>query len=324
MMTGACISALVALGGCAGSERTTTASSPSVDTATWLAALSVNGDGSDEAVEGGTATEPVLAGGCGFTQILENVVERFDADSSGDLDAQENAALTAEYGDLEAGVSAEHPNQGQPGKLAALLGAYDSDGSGILEATEIATLQADIEARCEARLAKLVEEFDVDGDGELDETEWAAARAALRERFAGHRLGRVAEFDADGDGQLDAGERAIVREQARDRRDQARARFDADGDGEIGEDERAAFGEHVRACVRDDVPVMSDGEISGGRGEEAAADSRGHGRGRPGSDEAEAVEPAPVDETSGDESADVSDDESADTEEVAADVEANE
>lgn len=241
---------------CSGSEQTD--ATGSVDSATLVAALSVNGDGADDTWTDGASdgeAEPIVARGCGFAQIMENVVARYDADDSGDLDADEKAELESRYGDADGDTPAAHPNHGQPGKAALLLQAYDADGSGTLEASEIDVLKADIQARCEARLGRLIAEFDTDGDGQLSDTEWDAAKAALRQRFTEHHEGAAAEFDTDGDGTLDAEERAAMIAAARERRAAAEHEFDSDGDGRLGEDEQEEFEEHVRDCVRNDIPV---------------------------------------------------------------------
>lgn len=254
MIVGA--SFLFACGSSAPTDDTGTA-----DLSTHVAALSVNGDGSDEATSSeqseGQNPEPLMARGCGFSEIVENVVARFDADQSGGLDASEKAALVAEYGDAQSDTPARHPNRGQPTRAAVLLEAYDSDASGSLEASEIEALQADIRARCEERRSKLIEEFDVDGDGALDDAEWEAARVALRERIAERRHARIAEFDSDGNGTLDESERVALRETLSDRRASVEAEFDIDGNGTLDEDERAALEEYFRACVRSDLPMDS-------------------------------------------------------------------
>jgi Ca2+-binding EF-hand superfamily protein len=254
------------------SQAAPEADSADGDLTTYLAALSVNGDGSDDTSSteaSDEASEPLVARGCGFSEIVENVVARYDADQSGDLDASEKAELVAEFGDAEAGVPGEHPNRGQPTRAAVLLQAYDSDGSGTLEASEIEALQADIQARCEERRSRLVEEFDTNGDGTLDDAEWEAARAALRERIQEHRRERIAEFDTDGDGTLDADERAALQADLLARRAEVEAEFDADGDGELSDEERAELEEHVRDCVKADVPMES---------RDAAIERRRHGR----------------------------------------------
>src|SRR5262245_47204143 len=116
------------------------------DLSIHMAALSVNGDGAEEdaSVEmtDGTPAEPLMSQGCGFSEIMANVIARFDVDQSGDLSAEEKASLVAAYGAPEDGVEARHPNRGQPTRAAVLLQAYDVDGSGSFEASEIALLQS--------------------------------------------------------------------------------------------------------------------------------------------------------------------------------------
>jgi Ca2+-binding EF-hand superfamily protein len=245
----------------------------STDLTTYVAALSVNGDGSDEVssteLPETPSSEPLVARGCGFGEIVEHVVARYDADQSGDLDATEKAALVTEFGDPESGVSAEHPNRGQPTRAAVLLNAYDSDDSGSLEASELEALQADIQARCEERLTKLVEQFDANGDGTLDDSEWEAARAALRQRIAAHHSQRFAEFDTNGDGRLDAEERAALRQAVIDRRADVEGEFDTNADGQLDAEEREALQEHLRACIKTDLPMDSV---------EAAIERRSQGR----------------------------------------------
>ena len=57
-----------------------------------VAALAANEDGSDEAWTSASGTEPFLVESCGFDVIVQRAVERFDADGSGDLDADERAS----------------------------------------------------------------------------------------------------------------------------------------------------------------------------------------------------------------------------------------
>lgn len=292
------------------SNAGTPAGANGADLTTYAAALSVNGDGSDaigaEGMTGESSREPLVARGCGFETIVENVVARYDADQSGDLDESERAGLVAEFGDAESGLAAEHPNRGQPSRAAVLLDTYDSDASGTLEAGEIAALQADIEARCADRLTKLVEKFDANGDGTLDESEWQGARVALRERITEHRRERSAAFDTDADGQLDDDELAEVRSDAMERRASVEAEFDANADGQLDDEERLALTEYLRQCVKEDLPMDS---------REAASEHRTHGRpdgvARPNSHEAdeadEGTKPAEDDDSTDAGASDVDD-----------------
>jgi Ca2+-binding EF-hand superfamily protein len=215
--------------------------------ATLVAALAANEDGSDEAWTSAAGDEPFVVEACGFGAIVARVIERFDADGSGDLDEAERAALVDEFGD---------PAE----RFELLVSVYDADASGALEASELESVKADLEARCENRRAALLERFDVDGDGTLDADEREAARAALRERFAERHAARVDRFDADGNGRLGPLERrragGMLRDRLAARRQAITDEFDTDGDGELDAEEREALGEHLRACVRGETPLL--------------------------------------------------------------------
>jgi Ca2+-binding EF-hand superfamily protein len=279
------------------------------DTATLVAALSANSDGSTDTWFDAAGGEPVRVMGCGFGHIVDKVVQRFDADQSGELDAEERATLVDDFGDDDSAAADDSddaadatddsaddatddvavpvrsdagPGRGhghrRHGRVAMLLSVYDADGSGTLEAAELEQLKADIEARCEARLAKLVAEFDADGDGTLSEEEWATAHAALRERFQHRHDERVRELDADGDGVLDLAEEQQAEETADADRSDAEQSFDQDGDGQLSSEERDALRANGRECVRDVRPMMSRAGSSGhgvpnGRTPAAADDS---------------------------------------------------
>jgi hypothetical protein len=254
--------------GCSGSPASA-GTATTDDPATLLAALAVNSDGSDATLGDASSSEPIVARACDLSGIVDGVVERFDTDEDGALSADERAALTEQFADGE-GVSGLLPREGgdagvargrghargpRGGRVELLLAVYDGDDSGTLEAGEIAALQADIAARCEARLAKLVAEFDADGDGELSDEEWQAAEAALRARCERRQQQRLAELDADGDGRVGPGERGRAGVGA-GRPFDAVSGFDADGDGELDARERGQLGERGRQCVREERPLM--------------------------------------------------------------------
>jgi Ca2+-binding EF-hand superfamily protein len=238
----------LALVGCGQSKQ---AESPAIDEeqATLVAALAANEDGSDEAWTSAAGDEPFLVEGCGFGTIVARVIERFDADGSGDLNDEERAALVDEFGD---------PAE----RVELLISVYDSDGSGSLEASELDAVKADLEARCENRRAAMLERFDADGDGTLDADEREAARAALRERFAERHADRVGRFDRDGDGRLGPVERRraghALRDRLADRRAAIADEFDVDQNGELDAEEREALAEHLRACVRGESPLLPE------------------------------------------------------------------
>lgn len=236
---------LVACGQSAGGGAAAT------DEAVLVAALTANDDGSDAAWASTAGGEPLLVEGCGFGNIVARVVERFDADGSGDLNADERAVLVDELGD--------------PGeRFELLVSIYDTDGSGELTADELDALEADIETRCESRRQALLERFDADGDGTLDDEELEAARDALRERLAA-RVGRgIGRGIGRGDGIGAAGRpggRGIgigigIGERLAERRAAIAEEFDADQNGELDAAEREALAEHLRACVRGEESLL--------------------------------------------------------------------
>lgn len=247
----------------------------SVDGATVAAAIEVNDDGTDhaapDAVEGG----PLLLRGCGLGLIRRHVVGEFDRDGDGAVGEDERPALEGEFGGppprpegmglgeggappvlRPEGPESEGPrpprahDRGE--RVRFLLGTYDLDGDGSLSDEEQATLEADLEARCQNRMNLLLAEFDANGDGELDEAEWDAAHEAIRARFEARHAEVLAEFDADGNGELDEEERHAAHEARRAAFEAELSAFDADGDGELSDEERAALVEFVRARVRGD------------------------------------------------------------------------
>lgn len=254
--------------GCSGSSSYTGTEAVS-DPSTLLAALAVNSDGSDATLGDTESSVPIVARSCDLSGIVEEVVERFDTDQDGALSAEERAGLADEFaggvGRIglvpgERGDAGFAPGRGQGrgprgGRAELLLAVYDSDGSGTLEPGEIAALQGDIEARCEARLAKLVEEFDADGDGELSDEEWQAAEAALLERCQSRQRERLADDAADGVGPFGAGARGRAGLAGEQRRAEAVSRFDADGDGELDARERGQLTAQGRLCVREERPL---------------------------------------------------------------------
>lgn len=250
------------LAACAQSEGSDASASGALDTeqAALVAALAANEDGSDEAWTSASGTAPFLVESCGFDVIVQRAVERFDTDGSGDLDTDERAALVDEFGD---------PSD----RLELLMSVYDADGSGSLEASELDVLKQDLEARCENLRSRLFAELDQNGDGTLDDAEREAARAALSDRFAARHAARVREFDGNGDGRLGPLERrragASIRSRVEARRGAIADDFDADGNGELDADERAALDEHLRRCVRGEVP-LSPAEPSADAGADAA------------------------------------------------------
>jgi Ca2+-binding EF-hand superfamily protein len=234
---GLAVSVLAAIWACSDSGQET--SSLGQEEAALVAAVAASEDAVDDSGSE-LGAEPFWVKGCGFGAILNQIRVRFDADGDGALSRDERAAIAQEFGD---------PVE----RVALLLGLYDGDESGALDAAELGQLQSDVEARCRGREVALIARFDTDGDGQLSDAEREAARAALEARFGRRHLGRRIRGDA-GAGIGDPGE------YPRDRRERVRSRFDADGDGTLDREERRAFGEHMRGCVRGEHPMHPDDE----------------------------------------------------------------
>lgn len=251
---GVTLSVLASLWACGGSEPANDSQPQSLqqDEAALVAAVAASEDETEDAASP-LGAEPFWVKGCGFGAIIQQIRERFDADASGDLSAEERAAIADEFG---APVD----------RVALLLELYDADDSGALDATELAAVQQDVEARCERREAALIKRFDTDGDGQLSDAERQAARDELGRRFErGHHRGHA---DAGADDDQRPGEAR------RERRERAAARFDADGDGRLDRGERRAFGDHLRGCVRGEHPV-DPGENPETPGDDDAAPDAG-------------------------------------------------
>jgi EF hand domain-containing protein len=230
--TGVAVSVLATLWACSGSQTTAPSSlSLEQEEAALVAAVAASQDASEDS-NGALGVEPFWVKGCGFGAIRQQIRERFDADGDGELSGEERATFAQEFGS-------------PADRVALLLELYDADESGALDATELAALAEDVEARCEQREAALLDRFDTDGDGELSDAERQAARDTLEARFGRGRHHGRGDAGADDDSG----------ESRRERRERAAGRFDRDGDGRLSGGERRAFGEHLRGCVRGEHPV---------------------------------------------------------------------
>jgi hypothetical protein len=258
---GLCITAAACGGGSEGTNDATV-----LETATHVAALEVNEDGSDveaaDAIEG----EPLLMRGCGVKRVRAHLVDHFDDNDDGQVDGAERRAMAEEFGGAEDGESLRQERIVRRQRVRGLRELYDADASGDLSEAERGELEADLEARCAQRTERLTEEFDADGSGDLDEIEWDAAHAAIRERFENRQAQIVAEFDTDGDGALSEEERHLARvahmQNIEDRRSGLRGEFDSDGSGDLDEAERAALRAHLRDGVRNPRHGMADRDVS--------------------------------------------------------------
>ncbi len=220
-MTMVVVGSAIGLGACAGestgSEEPST-SGMDIETATSIAALEINADGSDIEVADATGDAPLLMRSCNVGTVRQHVVDHFDRDGDHQWGGHERPPMGGEFGrpawgDQDGGASpdfgGDHPARAE--RLQRWKEHFDADASGDLDATEADAMHSEMAARCEERHAALVAEFDADGSGDLDEAEWQAAHDAIRTRFAEQKAKLVRQFDRDGDGALNAGERHEAR-----------------------------------------------------------------------------------------------------------------
>lgn len=193
-------------------------------------------------------------------------------------DAASSAALSEETGDVtgdavagndlaaltsEAEVSAALPVAPADAvgvcdldaQRSRILARYDGDGDGRLDASERATLRADLEAAAGSPLAvrlglgfrahvvrRLHWIFDTDGDGVLSVEERTAMLDALEARCERVRATLLTRFDTNGNGSLDASERQAARDAFLARVAAARAAllatYDANANGVLDDGER--------------------------------------------------------------------------------------
>jgi len=143
---------------------------------------------------GEAVDQPSVMRECGAEAILTSLTDRYDADADGTLAISEEQGV---WDDREGRSSRGWKRQARRWQLIKLV--YDLDGSESIEGDELTALVADFDARCEARQADILAEFDVDGSGDLDATELAAVEDAIAERRA-ERTGECNRGEGDSQG----------------------------------------------------------------------------------------------------------------------------
>lgn len=266
----------------------------SLETATHVAALEVNEDGSD--LEGADAIEDeaIMIRECGFRPLRRHLVDRFDADGNGELDADEAARLRDEFGgpfDGERPEFARRPDieMTDGGVPVRPLGERplppegerpDAERPGSADGGRPNAVRPPHPGR-QHRLGLLHALYDLDGSRGLDEEERSALEDDLTARCE-QRMGRLlAEFDTGGDDELDddewAAARAAIATRFAEHRAQVIAEFDADGDGALNEAERGAAHEAriaKREAERAQLEADFDGDGDGALDEEERAAQR--------------------------------------------------
>jgi Ca2+-binding EF-hand superfamily protein len=178
---------------------------------------------------------------CRIVEFRRRVIDEYDADGDGALDADEREALRADFD--------SHPFRrrwyARYHRVKRLAWIYDRDDSFDLDETERDELRMDLETRCMNRQAWLLDAYDADESGDLGDDEWQTALDDLAESLKARHDEFVARYDANDDGFVDP----IERIQARIDRlevmvalhEKALERYDENGDGRLSTDERDAL-----------------------------------------------------------------------------------
>jgi Ca2+-binding EF-hand superfamily protein len=101
-------------------------------------------------------------------------------------------------------------------------------------AVGVASAQGSDEGGRADRKAEMLKKFDTNGDGVLDASEKQAMRVAMKEKREARKAEMLAKYDTNKDGKLDASERAVMRD---DLAAKEFAKLDKDGDGKLSLDE---------------------------------------------------------------------------------------
>lgn len=172
----------------------------------------------------GLATTSAFAGPNGSKAShphKQQILQKYDSNSDGVLDANEKAAFKADRAKFKQAHKAKRAQ-----KRAAMLQQFDANKNGVLEPAE---KQAAIVQRSNKRFDALLVKADTNGDKMLSMAELAAAKPqkagkagkAGKARKPGKGTQRFAKSDLNGDGQIT---RAEFRKSALTRADHMKAR----------------------------------------------------------------------------------------------------
>jgi hypothetical protein len=98
------------------------------------------------------------------------MLEKYDANHNGVLDADEKAAAKADW----------QANRAEREKK--MLERFDANHNGVLDPEEKEAAHKEFQARSQARRAEMLKKYDADGDGKLSDTERDALRKDMREK----------------------------------------------------------------------------------------------------------------------------------------------
>lgn len=194
---------------------------------------------------------------CDFSARRKKVLDTYDENKNGKLEATELAALKA---DLAANGTAR-PRFFQLGwrvrshAFNVVRWAFDEDASRSLSAEERAAMIDALEARCERIRATLIETYDANKDGKLDDTERAAVRDAVKAKLQEKYQALLAKYDANSSGTLELVERQAIRADLiadlKKRRSELVAKYDTDKDGRLSTTEALPLREAIQTWIAD-------------------------------------------------------------------------
>ena len=138
-------------------------------------------------------------------EVMQKLLEKFDADGDGKLNAEEGAAA-------KQAMAERRGEAGSGDGKAEMLKRFDKDGDGKLNSDEA---KAAKEAMAEHRKEEMLKRFDKNKDGELDSREEKLAREEMEQHQKDQMLER---FDKDKDGKLDSREERAAKEEMAERR----------------------------------------------------------------------------------------------------------
>lgn len=174
---------------------------------------------------------------------FKKLLEKYDKDGDGKLNAEEREAARAELvkqapqDDPEAQPIRERrtPEEIARDRRRTEFDArrrqfellYDKNKDGELSDEERDALQEEFRKRGEQRRQEFMKQWDKNGDGEIDESE----REAIRADFDKRRQENVKKYDKNGDGDLNDEEREAMFADFRKQREEMTAKYDKDKDG---------------------------------------------------------------------------------------------
>jgi len=212
---------------------------------------------------------------------VQKIMEKYDKDHDGKLNAQELAAYRADA--AKHGFNKEEQRRAEQ---ARILKKYDKDHDGKLNDAERAHMKADLAAR----QAEAINKWDKNGDGKLSDAEKAQMRADQETRRAEAMRQLIKKLDKDGDSELNLQEleryiKATHNPRRTENINKSFKRWDKDGDGKLSPGERDSARKWYKAHPEDkdgkqwkEWEKKNQGVRDHGKGE--GRDGQGQGKGK--------------------------------------------